>query len=117
MENEKLRSLLGDEGLAELVALVNKAPPIPVKPQPEWQKVVMAELKSFSNLFALALVTLPDVAPMILPQLEGMLDANTYKRVVNVIGIVILIRAKYKVQQAAQEKGTSYQAVMQEPKP
>jgi hypothetical protein len=116
MANEKLRSLLGEDGLAELSAMLT--PHAPVKPpQPEWQKVVMAELHSFMNWFALALVALPDLAPAILPQLEGMLDANTYKRVVNVIGIVILIRAKYKVQQAAQEKGTSYQAVMQEPKP
>jgi hypothetical protein len=96
MANEKLKSILGEDGVAELVALMH-----PVSPRPPWRMVVAEEFKRFDNLVGIALLSLPSLVPLIGPQVKELLTPTLYARVVNVIGIILIIRGQYKLRQEA----------------
>lgn len=99
MANEKLKAVLGDDGMNELSALL--APQIPA-----WRAWTMGVLKSKTAWFGAALVALPDLIPLLTPQLEQVLDANAYKRMMNVAGVVVIL-LRFVTSQSLKEKGAA----------
>jgi hypothetical protein len=99
MANEKLKSVLGEDGMTELSALL--APQIPA-----WRAWTMGVLKSKTAWFGAALVALPDLITVLAPQLEQMLDANSYKRLMNIAGIVVIL-LRFVTSQSLKEKGAA----------
>jgi hypothetical protein len=102
MANEKLKAVLGDDGLAELIALIPQT--TPAAPPTPWSMWIMGLVKSWTVWFGGLLLVLPDLLPALLPQLQETLSANTYKRVANVIGIIVIM-LRFKTTQSLQVKG------------
>jgi hypothetical protein len=121
MANEKLKAMLGPDAYEELMATLEQSPQakaMAAAVQPEWQKALMTEFKSFMNWFGGALLILPDAAPAVLPQLQDMLHDHPsfYKWLVNAIGVIVIIRGKYKEWKTNKDKAAAL-AVSQGAKP
>lgn len=99
--NEKLRAVLGDDGMTELEALLAAANAAPQAPTVDW---IRGTLKSWSMWLGGILIALPDVLPLISPQLEQMLDADAYKRLMQGVGIIVIL-LRYKTRESVLEKG------------
>lgn len=88
--NEKLQSVLGDDGMVELRALITASALVPIA-QPQWQAFLLGLVKSRTAWFAGVMIALPDALPYILPQLQDLLDAQTYARILKISGLVVLL--------------------------
>lgn len=97
MANEKLKAVLGEDGMGELAALLS--PPVPA-----WRAWTVGVLKSKTVGFGTAMIVLPDLITALAPQLEQVLDANAYKRMMNIAGIVVII-LRFVTNQSLKEKG------------
>ena len=92
-----LKDALGEEGYAELVALLQGQPAAPSKLD-ELRAWFLGSLKSWTMRFGVILMVAPDILPELLPQLQEFMTANTYKRVLQFSGILmVLLRWKTKV--------------------
>lgn len=97
MANEKLKAVLGEDGMGELAALLS--PQVPV-----WRAWMMGVLKSKTAWFGAMMIAVPDLIPLLTPQLEQVLDANAYKRMMNIAGIVVIL-LRFATSQSLKEKG------------
>jgi hypothetical protein len=98
---QKLTAVLGEDGMNELKALLAEANAAPQSSGMDW---VRGTLKSYTNWFGALLIGLPDLLPMISPQLQDMLDANAYKRIMQAAGIIVIL-LRFKTSQSVLEKG------------
>lgn len=93
-----LKEKLGDEDYAELIGLIN---PPGSGPAMAWLK---GALKSWTNWFGALLIAAPDIIPAIMPNLQELLTADSYKRVVQVAGIIVIL-LRVKTTTSLAEKG------------
>lgn len=97
--NEKLKSVLGEDGMAELSALLS--PPVS-----SWKTWLLGLAKSKTAWFGAAMIALPDLIPLLAPQFEQVLDANAYKRMMNISGMVVIL-LRFVTSQSLKEKGAA----------
>jgi hypothetical protein len=83
-----LKEKLGEDGYAELVALMQPE----VSQLKDWLR---GALNSWTVWAGTVMVALPEIIPMIGPELEALLTPDAYRRAMQVLGImVILLRVK-----------------------
>jgi hypothetical protein len=99
--NEKLQSVLGDDGMTELKALIATANAAPIAP---WQDFLMGLVKSWQIRIALAIAALPELLPLISPELEQLMTAERYKHLMVGVGIVMVL-LRFKTNQSLTDKG------------
>lgn len=100
---EKLQAKLGDAEMEELKALIAGANAAPLLP---WQAWVMGTVKSWTVWFGGALLLLPTLWPQILPYLQDLLGPDMTKRVMQVVGILVII-LRFKTSQSVVDKGAT----------
>lgn len=101
MPYAKLQAVLGDDGMSELEALLAQANAAPMV---AWKAWAVGTLKSWTTWFGAGLLLLPDFLQQVAPQFEQALDANAYKRLMNVIGVIVIV-LRFKTTQSLKDKG------------
>lgn len=99
----KLKDVLGEDGYAELTSLVEGAK---TSDMPAWQKVLLGTLKSKLVWLGGAIITLPDLIPLISPELEEMLTPDMYKRWMRLAGLLVIV-LRFYTKKSIPEKGAS----------
>lgn len=92
-----LKDKLGDEAHAELMALLNPA-------SPSWKQWLIGTARSWTNWFGAFLIAAPELLPQLLPQAEQLLTPDHYMRLVQWIGIVVIV-LRFKTTQSVSQKG------------
>ena len=92
-----LKEKLGEDGYAELMALLSPAPST-------WRAWVRGALKSWTTWFGAVLVAGPELLPALMPHFKELLTPDTYSRAVQVVGIVVML-LRVKTTTSLAEKG------------
>jgi hypothetical protein len=100
MATDKLKALLGDEGLAELLALMQPPPPPPSALSP----IITGIMKSWTIWAGTLMVALPQLQPLIMPQLEQQYPGGA-KWVMTAFGVITLL-LRIKTTQSLTAKGS-----------
>lgn len=97
MGTDKLRAVLGEDGFAELQALLLPAPTA------GWQVWLKGTVKSWTVWFGVLLLGFPELLPALAPQLEQLLDASAYKRLMSWAGVIVIL-LRFKTNQSVKDK-------------
>jgi hypothetical protein len=62
-------------------------------------------LQSWTNWFGAMMVALPDILPLVLPNIQALTDETTYKRIVQIAGVIVIL-LRYKTKTSILVKGT-----------
>jgi len=68
--------------------------------------VLRGAVKSWTVWLGGALVALPELVPLLTPHLQEMLDAESYKRLMQLFGIAVIL-VRFKTTQPLSTKGTT----------
>ncbi len=91
MANEKLTAVLGPDGMSELQALLKEANSAPLVP---WQAWLMTMFKRWEFYAAIVIGGLPELIPLISPDLEQLMTPQVYKHIMK-IGAVVIVLVKF----------------------
>ena len=97
-----LKDKLGDAEYAELLALINP----PSETSATIKAWLKGALKSWTTWFGAFLVAAPEVLPALLPHFEEILTPDSYKRVSQIIGIIVIL-LRVKTTSSLQQKGSA----------
>lgn len=103
--NEELKAAVPPELYAKVMASI-KMREDAIRAEYQVANVLRGALKSWTVYLGAALVALPELVPLLTPHLQELLDAETYKRLMQIFGIAVIL-VRFKTTQPLSTKGTT----------
>jgi len=101
--NERLKEVLTPEMYAELMQSI-KLREDRIRNEYAFSNWLRGAMKSWTIWLGGLLVGLPELLPLLTPHLQEMLDADAYKRVLQLAGIAVIL-VRFKTTQSLSSKG------------